>query len=79
MYAEAGEAERYRQDAAGTTAGRSAGDTAAHTVMDRAGHTGAGRTLAVVLYWCAEEDTERCLASLLHECERVTIIDMMVV
>ena len=79
MYAEAGEAERYRQDAAGTTAGRSAGDTAAHTVMDRAGHTGAGRTLAVVLNWCAEEDTERCLASLLHECERVPTLDLLLV
>ena len=62
MYAEAGEDERYRQDAAGTTAERN-----------------AGRTLAVVLNWCAEEDTVRCLASLLHECERVPTLDLLLV
>jgi len=37
----------------------------------------AGRILAVVLNWCAEDDTARCLASLIAEQARVPALDIL--
>lgn len=51
-----------------------------HGAAKRAGgHIGTGRTLAVVLNWCAEEDTARCLASLGREQELVPTLDVLLV